>query len=122
MVALQGSTSSEVLAIAAAGPAASGATAYLNLETGDCHGDNGSVSALLHAGVTRVVFGMRHPLPHLRGHAVRALQRAGVAIDVLGEAYCSAGPEREAAALQTCWAVNEVILHISSRIHAERKT
>jgi hypothetical protein len=62
----QGSTPSEVLAAAAAREAARGSTAYINLETGDCHGDEAAVSALLQAGVSRVVVGLRHPLPHLR--------------------------------------------------------
>lgn len=62
----QGSTPSEVLAAAAAREAARGSTAYLNLETGDCHGEEAAVAALLQAGVSRVVVGLRHPLPHLR--------------------------------------------------------
>lgn len=62
----QGSTPSEVLAADAARDAARGATAYLNLETGDCHGDEAAVAALVQAGVSRVVVGLRHPLAHLR--------------------------------------------------------
>lgn len=62
----QGSTPSEVLAAAAARDAARGSTAYLNLETGDCHGDEAAVAALVQAGVSRVVVGLRHPLAHLR--------------------------------------------------------
>lgn len=62
----QGTTPSEVLAVQQAREAAKGSTAYLNLETGDCHGDESAVSALLSAGVSRVVVGLRHPLGHLR--------------------------------------------------------
>jgi diaminohydroxyphosphoribosylaminopyrimidine deaminase/5-amino-6-(5-phosphoribosylamino)uracil reductase len=62
----QGTTSAEVLAAREAGEAARGATAYLNLESGDCHGDDSAVSALIQAGVSRVVLGLKHPLGHLR--------------------------------------------------------
>jgi diaminohydroxyphosphoribosylaminopyrimidine deaminase/5-amino-6-(5-phosphoribosylamino)uracil reductase len=62
----QGTTPSEVLAVQQARDAARGATAYLNLETGDCHGDESAVAALVGAGVPRVVVGLRHPLAHLR--------------------------------------------------------
>jgi pyrimidine deaminase RibD-like protein len=62
----QGSTPSEVLAAAAAREAARGATAYMNLETGDCHGEEAAVAALVQSGVSRVVVGLRHPLAHLR--------------------------------------------------------
>jgi diaminohydroxyphosphoribosylaminopyrimidine deaminase/5-amino-6-(5-phosphoribosylamino)uracil reductase len=56
----------EVLAAQEAKAAAQGATAYINLESGDCHGDEHAVAALVAAGVQRVVVGLRHPLPHLR--------------------------------------------------------
>lgn len=62
----QGTTPSEVLAVQQALEAAQGATAYLNLETGDCHGDESAVAALVGAGISRVVVGLRHPLGHLR--------------------------------------------------------
>lgn len=62
----QGTTPSEVLAVQQARESAQGSTAYLNLETGDCHGDESAVAALVAAGVSRVVVGLRHPLRHLR--------------------------------------------------------
>ncbi|KAJ1443570.1 YbiA-like superfamily [Sesbania bispinosa] len=36
-------------------------------------------------GIKRVVIGMRHPLHHLRGNAVRALRSQGLRVDLLGE-------------------------------------
>ena len=51
--AVQGSTSAEVQAVRQAGADAAGATAYLNLETGDCHGDDTAWQALLAAGEIR---------------------------------------------------------------------
>ncbi|CAJ1823163.1 unnamed protein product [Sphenostylis stenocarpa] len=113
----QGTASAEVQAVESAGERCRGATAYLNMEPGDCHGDHSAVSALLQVllrlssvcyltrmsvlqsdvdvdvfvaheydgGVRRVVIGMRHPLQHLRGNAVRALRNEGLNVDILGE-------------------------------------
>lgn len=116
-----GSTPAEALALAAAGGAAAGATAYLNLECGDCHGDDRAVRALAQSGVARVVVGLRHPLRHLRDRAIAALRRAGVRTDVLGEAaavnaaaaVAAAGGDADAsqAALLACLRANEGLLH-----------
>lgn len=43
----QGTESAEAKAVRAAGSRASGATAYMNLEPGDCHGDEKAVRALI---------------------------------------------------------------------------
>jgi diaminohydroxyphosphoribosylaminopyrimidine deaminase/5-amino-6-(5-phosphoribosylamino)uracil reductase len=126
-----GSTPAEALATAAAGGAAAGATAYLNLESGDCHGDDRAIAALVQSGVSRVVVGLRHPLRHLRNKAVTALRRAGVRTDVLGdggagapaaalvlpggEASSGGGGDAAAdaaqAALLACLKANEGLLH-----------
>jgi diaminohydroxyphosphoribosylaminopyrimidine deaminase/5-amino-6-(5-phosphoribosylamino)uracil reductase len=102
----QGTASAEVQAVRQAGEGARGATAYLNLETGDCHGDDTSVTALVQSRVRRVVVGLRHPLSHLRGKAVQALRHSGIRVDVAGEG--SGSPEMEEAWLE-CLAVNEVM-------------
>ncbi|KAG4189495.1 hypothetical protein ERO13_A08G226100v2 [Gossypium hirsutum] len=81
----QGTKPAEVLAVEAAGERCRGATAYVNMEPGDCHGDHTAVSALVQAGITRAVIGMRHPLQHLRGNAIRAFRSQGLQVDVLGE-------------------------------------
>ncbi|GBF98837.1 riboflavin biosynthesis chloroplastic [Raphidocelis subcapitata] len=114
-----GSTPAEVLAASAARGAAAGATAYLNLESGDCHGDDAAVAALIQSGVSRVVVGLRHPLRHLRNRAVAALRAAGVRVDVLavrGVAAASTDGEEgredpESAALLACLRANEGLLH-----------
>lgn len=80
----QGTVSAEVQAVQQARDAARGSTAYLNLESGDCHGDTAAVQALLGAGVSRVVMGMRHPLAHARGQAVKALRQGGVHVGESG--------------------------------------
>jgi len=97
-----------VQALQQAGPSARGATAYLNLETGDCHGDSTSVAALIHSGVRRVVVGIRHPLAHLRGGAVRALRASGVTVDILEETGAAADPARVEECLLACLRANEV--------------
>lgn len=109
--AVQGTEPPECQAVRLAGGAARGSTAYLNLETGDCHGEAAAVEALVQAGVARVVVGLRHPLPHLRGGAVAALRGAGLAVAVLGEAPCSAPEQLREAALDACLAANEALLH-----------
>ena len=93
-----------------AGAPARGCTAYLNLETGDSHGDMSSVSTLVSSGVSRVVIGLLHPLLHLRGQAVAALRAAGVQVDVLPQHSGAAQGQHSAAqrALQMCLQVNEV--------------
>ena len=58
------------------------AAAYLNLEPvhGPYAGESASVDALRASGVARVVVGLLHPLAGLRGHAVAALQSAGLQV------------------------------------------
>ncbi|XP_028790229.1 riboflavin biosynthesis protein PYRR, chloroplastic isoform X1 [Neltuma alba] len=103
----QGTKPAEVQAVEAAGECCRGATAYLNMEPGDCHGDHTAVSALVQGGVKRVVIGMRHPLPHLRGNAVRALRSQGVQVHVLGEDLKSKPTEE---AQKACLLVNAPLI------------
>ncbi|PKI66903.1 hypothetical protein CRG98_012666 [Punica granatum] len=105
----QGTKSAEVQAVEAAGiDVCRGATAYLNMEPGDCHGDHTAVSALVQAGIARVVVGMRHPLQHLRGNAVLALRSQGVRVDVLGEDLLSKAVEE---AQRSCRLVNAHLIY-----------
>ncbi|KAL1088696.1 hypothetical protein V6Z11_D08G269200 [Gossypium hirsutum] len=104
----QGTKPAEVLAVEAAGERCRGATAYVNMEPGDCHGDDTAVSALVQAGITRAVIGMRHPLQHLRGNAIRALRSQGLQVDVLGEDMQSKLVEE---ARKACLLVNLPFVH-----------
>ncbi|CAI7932671.1 unnamed protein product [Closterium sp. NIES-54] len=104
----QGTASAEKQAVEAAGEAARGATVYLNLEPGDCHGDDTAVHALIQAGVARVVVGLLNPLPHHHGRAVAMLRQAGVTVDVLGEGDL-AHPDMDDV-VRNCRAVNEALL------------
>jgi diaminohydroxyphosphoribosylaminopyrimidine deaminase/5-amino-6-(5-phosphoribosylamino)uracil reductase len=74
-----GGPHAEVVALAAAGESARGATAYVTLEP-CCHtGRTGPCSeALLAAGVARVVIGRRDPNPRVDGGGIAALEARGV--------------------------------------------
>ncbi|CAI9274974.1 unnamed protein product [Lactuca saligna] len=107
----QGTKPAEVQAVEAAGEYCRGATAYLNMEPGDCDGDNTALSAFIQAGITRVVIGIRHPLQHLRGKAIQALRSEGLQVDVLGEDLRSVSMED---ALKSCLLVNAPLLYRSA--------
>lgn len=77
----------EAMALAAAGHAARGATAYISLEPCSHEGSNGPpcADALIEAGVARVVTAMTDPDPRVKGGGIARLRAAGIAVttDVL---------------------------------------
>lgn len=78
----------ETLALEQAGPAASGATAYVTLEPCAHQGQTGACArALIEAGIGRAVIAVEDPDPRVSGRGIEALRGAGVAVDVglLGE-------------------------------------
>ncbi|KAG6470536.1 riboflavin biosynthesis protein PYRR, chloroplastic-like [Zingiber officinale] len=104
----QGTKCAELQAVEMAGALARGATAYLNMEPGDCFSDHTAVSSLVQAGISRVVVGLRHPFQHLRGKAIQSLRNEGVQVDVLGEDLQSKIFED---ALKSCLIVNAPLLY-----------
>ncbi len=110
----QGTQAPEIAATLAAQGRAQGGTAFLNLETGDCHGDTSAIQALVASGVTRVVIGLRHPVLALRGIAIDALHAVGISVSILGESPCSASPESLEATDTAVLAVNEHLLHVTA--------
>jgi diaminohydroxyphosphoribosylaminopyrimidine deaminase / 5-amino-6-(5-phosphoribosylamino)uracil reductase len=73
----------ETTAIAHAGGAARGATAYVTLEPCSHYGKTAPCSdALARAGVTRVVCAVGDPDPRVRGRGFTMLRAYGIAVDV----------------------------------------
>lgn len=77
-----GTPHAEIHALAAAGDAARGATAYLNLEPCAHHGRTGPCAdALVRAGVARVVAAIVDPNPLVSGKGFALLERAGIRVE-----------------------------------------
>ncbi|HOE12394.1 MAG TPA: bifunctional diaminohydroxyphosphoribosylaminopyrimidine deaminase/5-amino-6-(5-phosphoribosylamino)uracil reductase RibD [bacterium] len=73
----------ELFALRDAGPAARGATLYVNLEPCCHHGKTPPcVDAILQAGIRRVVVGTQDPFPEVSGKGISILRDQGVIVDV----------------------------------------
>jgi len=78
-----GGPHAEVTVIKAAGPAAVGATLYVNLEPCCHYGKTPPCTdAILRAGISRVVCGMPDPNPKVHGEGIRILRSQGVGVKV----------------------------------------
>jgi len=78
-----GGAHAEIVALAAAGGRARGATLYTTLEPCAHHGRTPPcVDAIRDSGVARVVVSMSDPDPQVRGRGISGLREAGISVDV----------------------------------------
>ena len=81
-----GGPHAEVHALAQAGPSARGGTLYVTLEPCCHHGKTPPcTTAIIAAGIARVVAAVCDPFPRVDGGGVAELARAGVSVEVGGE-------------------------------------
>ncbi len=87
-----GGAHAEVVALRGAGEAAQGATLYVTLEPCTHTGRTGPcATAIVEAGITRVVIGVEDPDPQVSGSGIRQLRDAGIDVTVGVQAEQVAG-------------------------------
>lgn len=78
-----GQPHAEINALATAGEAARGATAYITLEPCSHHGRTPPCTdALIQAGIARAVIAMKDPNPRVLGNGIAALKQVGISVQI----------------------------------------
>lgn len=117
-----GGPHAEVMALAAAGPRARGATLYVTLEPCCHHGKTPPCTdAILAAGIARVVVAAGDPFPAVAGRGVAALRDAGLRVET---GLLTAEAERLTAAFRTLvtrgrpWVIAKWAMSLDGRLAA----
>ncbi len=115
-----GGPHAEVIALAAAGEAARGATLYVTLEPCCHHGKTPPCTeAIIAAGIARVVVAAADPNPQVAGGGIAALRSVGVAVDVglcEPEARRLTAPFRKLIATGTPWVIAKWAMSLDGRL------
>jgi diaminohydroxyphosphoribosylaminopyrimidine deaminase/5-amino-6-(5-phosphoribosylamino)uracil reductase len=117
-----GGPHAEVVALAAAGPRARGATLYVTLEPCCHHGKTPPCTdAILAAGIARVVVAAGDPFPAVAGRGIAALRAAGLVVET---GLLAAEAERITAAFRTLvmrgrpWVIAKWAMSLDGRLAA----
>jgi len=118
--AAYGGPHAEVVALAAAGAAARGATLYVTLEP-CCHEGKTPpcTAAIVAAGIARVVVATDDPFPQVAGRGLDALRRAGLTVDVglrAAEARRLTAPFRKLVATGRPWVIAKWAMSLDGRL------
>ncbi len=117
-----GGPHAEALALAAAGPAARGATVYVTLEPCCHHGKTPPCTAAIRAaGVARVVVAAGDPFPAVAGGGILALEAAGIPVEVgllEAEARRLTAPFRTLVAEGRPWVIAKWATSLDGRLAA----